>query len=280
MLSLVLRRPHKTPRLSLGIFLWVFGLYAALRYMAPESSPQALAAYSQRLKSADALLPARTHALGSLLVAEAQVAHAKVWFWRWRAEHAANVAASRVLANDARKVYSAADGAWAARMREAKRELGLWSDAGVSEARTQFWRQYKEGKRFAQRHTVWDVIFAVLNGRTGTDESLINFVLHWVLVVLVNFTTGMVAAVIGFMFQLPGLIWSFGPSLWSGLLFFAVASEGASAVVSSYLGALYGTAGVGTYYALKAAGEQARLQGGAGGRRRGALGGQARAHRD
>jgi len=124
----------------------------------------------------------------------------------------------------------------------------------------QFWRQYKDGQRFATRSTVYDVIFAVLNGTTRTDEPVINFVLHWIMVTVSNFTVGMLSAVTFFIFSLPGLIWSYSASVWSGLLFFAVASVSAAAVTATYLGALYGAAGGAVYASLRVASNQARLQ--------------------
>ena len=54
----------------------------------------------------------------------------------------------------------------------------------------------------------------------------------------------------------------------SGVLFFFVAALGAIAVVSLYLGALYGAAGGTVVLAARAAQAQARLQGGPGAQQR------------
>ena len=88
-------------------------------------------------------------------------------------------------------------------------------------------------------------------GRTGSEDSVLSFVIQWVGIALSNFTVGMISAVLSFMFALPGLIWSYGANIFSGALFFLIASVAASSVVTTYLGALYGTAAVGTYYAIK-----------------------------
>ena len=58
---------------------------------------------------------------------------------------------------------------------EARGELGLWSEAGIHEAREVFWSSYKRGRRSAQVHIVWDLIWEVRtppktrskNGETG-----------------------------------------------------------------------------------------------------------------
>lgn len=118
----------------------------------------------------------------------------------------------------------------------------------------------REGKRFATRSTFYDVLWAVINGTTRTEEPVINFVMHWLMVTCVNFTTGMLSAVLAFCIGLPSLIWSFGASFWSGLLFFAVASVSATAVSASFLGAVYGAAGGAAYATVRIAAQQARLQ--------------------
>ena len=80
------------------------------------------------------------------------------------------------------------------------------------------------------------------------------------MIVATNFTTGLLSAVLGFVIGLPWLIYSFGASFVSGGIFFLVATGCAVAVTISYLGALWGTAGVTAYTAIKVAGNQARLQ--------------------
>ena len=275
-------RPHKTPRVTGGLFLWLFGLWAALYAVAPPVSPKAERAFQQAMYAADALLPARSAAQAVLQAAQYDTYSAKTWFWRFSEEDRRRVRRAQAVEAEARAGAARAHAEWLRASRTAKQSLGLWSDVGVAEARQTFWKAYKEGKMFAQRHTVWDVVFAIMYGRTGSEENVLSFVIQWVGIALrcvltelggsphalmtlpfllssSNFTVGMISAVLSFMFALPGLIWSYGASVWSGVLFFVIASVAASSVVTTYLGALYGTAAVGTYYAIKAAGAQPRL---------------------
>ena len=253
-------RPSKTPRVTGGLFLWLFGLWAALYAAAPPVSPQAQTEYLKALNSADGLRYARGSAVAELAAARYSVYAAKdSWLWRFDGNARARVAAARVEEAKAQRVVDRAHAEWMAAQRQAKRKLGLWSDVGVAEARREFWSSYAEGKLFAQRHTMWDVVFAVMTGRTGTEDSVLSFVLNWVGIALTNFTAGMLSAVLSFMFKLPGIIWSYGAGIFSGALFFFIASVAASSVVTAYLGALYGTAAIGTYYAVKASGAQPRL---------------------
>lgn len=66
----------------------------------------------------------------------------------------------------------------------------------------------------------------------------------------------------------------------SGVAFFLVAALGASAVVSAYLGALYGAAGGTVLLAARAAQAQQRLQGAEQARRREQLRARQGAHTD
>jgi hypothetical protein len=138
-------------------------------------------------------------------------ARAQTWFWRWRPEDKARVRAAQARAATAATAAAAAEAEWAKHARAAKGALGVWSDAGVREARKEFWcalhplfttrrwwcerapslisvvvcfpcsvrlfssrRAYEGGKVFAQRHTFYDIFFAVLSGRT--EENTFSFV--------------------------------------------------------------------------------------------------------
>ena len=71
----------------------------------------------------------------------------------------------------------------------------------------------------------------------------------------------MTVSVFAFLVQLPRLIWSYQPALWSALGFFALAAVAAVSVVASYLGLLVGAAGTATFATLSmVAAQQQRLQ--------------------
>jgi hypothetical protein len=165
------RRPHHTPRTTLGLGLWVFGLYAALFAAAPGAiTPQQEAAYEQHMRvvragsghercvsasgcvaaagltrcsaaagQAESFLPARTEAAVALAIADARVDAAKTWFWRLKAEDKARVRSLQAERAAAAAAAGRADADWARHVRSARAQLGVWSDAGVREARKQFW---------------------------------------------------------------------------------------------------------------------------------------------
>lgn len=180
-------------------------------------------------------LPARRDAQQAFFRAEAAAYQATPYFWWFRpASHERVYAARRDVAT-AERALRAAEKEWLSKVRDgassvprlaplfvyvelqlqrctdsrapyasAKRELGLWSEPAAEEARAAFWRSYADGKRFAVRHTMWDILVAVMTNRTGAEEGTASFVLNWLMRVLANFTAGMISAVINFMVGLPG----------------------------------------------------------------------------
>ena len=178
-LSTVRLNPRTHPRFTLGMLSWALGLYLALFATPSPPSPKAYALYEARMADADLLLQPRSVAAQHLRESEALAYQSRVWFWRFRGEpHTGRVREADALVRSARQSFRVVEKKHSAALRLARSELGLWSDAGVEAARGQFWQQYKEGKRFAQRSTFYDVLFAVIQGRTPQDESVINFVLN------------------------------------------------------------------------------------------------------
>ena len=114
------------------------------------------------------------------------------------------------------------------KMREARSQLGLWSELGVGDAKALFRRSYERGKVFATRSTFWDGLSLMLRGKS--DESTLSFFLRWMMIALSNFTVGMMSAVFSFAFSLPGLISSFATGAFSAVAFYCVALVAAISV--------------------------------------------------
>jgi len=98
------------------------------------------------------------------------------------------------------------------------------------------WKSFESGKVFAQRQTFWDALFTIINSR---DRDWISMLLNLLLTALVNYTVGSVMAVVSFMFSLPSFLWSYGAGVFSGTLFFVIASIGAISMIASYLSLIY-----------------------------------------
>merc|ERR1719152_531611 len=127
---------------------------------------------------------------------------------------------------------------------DAKAAVGIWSQYGIDDVRERFWKAYQDGKDFAKRMTFWDVMFGVGGSR---DEELYVTLLRWLGQIMMSFTVGLVSALFSFCFSLVSMIWEYKASYLTGLLFFAVAMTGASAMVATFIGGMYATAAGGVY---------------------------------
>lgn len=130
----------------------------------------------------------------------------------------------------------------------AKSKLGLFSEYGVEETRDLFWRRFAQGKAFAKRQSMFDMVFYGVGAMTR-DESLLKYIIRLVTSVLINFTIGVTISVITFIFNLWSLISSYQASFVAGLAFFSLASLAAISFALSWIIGMYcvaaGTAFVG-----------------------------------
>ncbi|CAI5702851.1 hypothetical protein KXD40_004174 [Peronospora effusa] len=169
---------------------------------------------------------------------------AKVWFWRFREPYKTLVDQRQPVADK-----------WAARLAKAEREqedkmkkarayVGLWSDFGLADLRARFWSAFERGKVFAQQQTFYHMIMRVLSAR---DEDVLSMILNWVLVAVMNFTTGLLGALFYFFFSLVNMVFSYQPDPLSATAFVVLGFIGAASVVASYLLAIYGMVASGVY---------------------------------
>ena len=162
-----------------------------------------------------------------------------VFGWRWRAPYDRLVPERKRALALATKDFEAAVRERDALMSDAKASVGVWSAYGVEEVRGLFWDAYQSGKDFAKRMTWWDVL---LGGVGRRDEELWATLLRWLGQVMMNFTIGLFSALVSFAFSLVSMLWAYKASYLSGLLFFAVAMSGATAMVGLFVGGMYATA--------------------------------------
>ena len=131
-----------------------------------------------------------------------------------------------------------------AHLRAARSALGLWSEAGLAEARATFRSAFRRGRLLGKRQTLWDGAWRILGGLGGggrdSDTHPLVALLELALIAFVNFFTGMVMALFSFAVALPGLVRSYSPGLLSGLLFCGVALLGAVSVVTGFLALVAG----------------------------------------
>jgi hypothetical protein len=152
-----------------------------------------------------------------------------------------------------------------ARMSDAKSIAGLFSEIGVGEVQDSFWGYFHSGKQFAKRQSMWDAMFMGIRSM-HRDESMVEYGLRVLVNVLMNFSMGLVMALVFFVLGLWSIVTSYQSNPLIAAVFFACAVCAAFAFVASYLLAIYGAAAGGVYGILKIAetnARTARIQGGA-----------------
>jgi len=145
------------------------------------------------------------------------------------------------------------------RMSDAKSIAGLWSEVGVGEVKDSFWEYFASGKRFAKRQSMWDAMFMGIRSMSR-DENMAEYILKVLMQVLLNFSMGLVMALIFFVFGLWSIIKSYQPDPFTALVFFVSAACAAFAFVSTYLFAIYGATAGGLYGIAKIAETNMRIE--------------------
>jgi hypothetical protein len=137
-----------------------------------------------------------------------------------------------------------------ARMSDAKAIAGITSNIGLSEIKDSFWNYFQSGKRFAKRQSMWDIMFMGIRTMSrGRDESTMEFIIKVLLQVLLNFSLGLIMAVVFFIMGIWNIISSYRPHPIMAMLTFLAATAGATSFVITYLLAIYGAA-AGSVYGL------------------------------
>lgn len=146
-----------------------------------------------------------------------------------------------------------------ARMSDAKQVAGIFSEIGVQETKDSFWQYFYQGKQFAKRQSMWDAMFIGIR-HMGRDEHMAEYILRVLMQVLINFSLGLLMALVIFIFGLWSIVKSYQPNPIVAVLFFVSAACAAFAFVTTYLLGIYGATAGGLYGIAKLAESQARLQ--------------------
>ena len=134
------------------------------------------------------------------------------------------------------------------------------AEYAVAEARDSFWRAFAGGKSFAKRQSMWDLMFAGLRFSGRRDESTAAVVIRWLINLLFNFTLGLCGALGVFLWRLRALVASYQPNPLHALAFTLAAALAATAMVATYLFAMYFCAASGVAAVGAAASAQARIE--------------------
>jgi len=148
-----------------------------------------------------------------------------------------------------------------ARMSDAKSVAGVFSEVGVAETKDLFWSYFAQGKAFAKRQSMWDMMFMGIR-KMSRDESTMEYVMKVLIQVLINFSMGLLMALAFFIFGLWSVVKSYQPNPLTAVAFFIGASCAAFAFVTTYLFAIFGAAAGGVYGMAKVVESNARIENG------------------
>jgi ABC-type multidrug transport system fused ATPase/permease subunit len=211
--------------------------------------------YNQIMNTID--LQAEYDAAGDYHRARQAYSASKGWFWS--CDGTCQRLKGRMV--DAEGQLTAIRREGQARMSDAKSVVGLWSEVGVGEVKDSFWQYFSAGKAFAKRQTMWDAFFMGMRQMSrGRDESWVEFGLKVLMQVLLNFSMGLVMALVMFVVGLWAVVRSYQPNPVVAVLFFLAATVAACSFVATYLLAVYGAAATGVYGVLKLAESSTRAQ--------------------
>eukprot|EP00287_Rhodomonas_sp_CCMP768_P004683 CAMPEP_0196724270 /NCGR_PEP_ID=MMETSP1091-20130531/6195_1 /TAXON_ID=302021 /ORGANISM="Rhodomonas sp., Strain CCMP768" /LENGTH=286 /DNA_ID=CAMNT_0042066371 /DNA_START=8 /DNA_END=864 /DNA_ORIENTATION=+ len=199
--------------------------------------------YGQLLEQAQAEVSALEKA--EVAVAQAsQVYNSKRGFLGFSCDAACTAAYEKLQHHE--RIYKKAKDEHYKAMSHAKSKVGVMSMYAVQESRDMFWGLMARGKGFAKRASTWDLLFMGL-GSMGSDEGWVSFLLRFAFQILMNFTLGLIGALIGFIWSLWELIRSYQPDMFTAVAAFLLFTITACSMVATYLLALYGTVGATLY---------------------------------
>jgi hypothetical protein len=99
------------------------------------------------------------------------------------------------------------------------------------------------GKQFAKRQSMWDAMFIGMRQmHRGRDETWVEYGLKLLLQVLINFSMGLIMALVFFVGGLISIIRSYQANPLFCVFFFVSATAAAMSFVATYLLAVYGAA--------------------------------------
>lgn len=234
---------HAIRKNPVKVGVWAFGLLICLVFNGIAVTPAQQEKFNSSLKQVEKVEYSLDNAIERLRQSEADYRTSQGWFWSC---NTALCKSNKKVFEDDKASVDALKKVRSDSLSSAKSSVGLFSTYGVSETRWLFNDQFTRGKRFAQRQSWWDALWMGI-GAMGRDEGLINYLMRVLMNVLINFTLGVIGALIGFLWNLWSLVLEYRANLAAGLVFFALAALAAASFAAAWLFGIY-MAAAGTVY--------------------------------
>mmetsp|Transcript_31859 Transcript_31859/g.44159 ORF Transcript_31859/g.44159 Transcript_31859/m.44159 type:complete len:308 (-) Transcript_31859:4-927(-) len=247
-----------TPKKVAGLSAYILGIFLCCFFVPPTVPPEKLAEYSSLMKEANSV-PGYSDAEIEVQHARYALQDVEVFFWRWREPYKWLVPQRRADLHAAQKSLSHLQNERKHLVVKAKQSVGLFSSFAVDEVKQLFWNSVEQGKIFARRQTFWSGLMIVMESRDG---NLFSFLLEWALALVVNFTVGLVGALVAFLWYLKSIVTSYNPDPVSGVLFWSGCVLAGVSMILTYLVGLYGAFGTAIYATASLASNRMRLEGG------------------
>jgi len=131
-----------------------------------------------------------------------------------------------------------------------KGKVGVFSVFAVQEARDLFYRSMGQGKAFARRASMWELLFMGLASRT-IDEGMVAFMFRFAIHILRNFTLALLGSTATFMWFLLDVVRSYQPDPLTAAVAFILYLLAAISMVATYLMILWGGVGASGYMIVR-----------------------------
>jgi len=119
-----------------------------------------------------------------------------------------------------------------------KKELGIFSEFGVTETREALYGRLEQGKQFAKRASWYDAIFSGFVSMSR-DEGMGEYLIRLIMNVIINIFFGLVSASITFIYSAWGIIQSFQSSWLETIIFTICVLSVALSIIISFVGCVY-----------------------------------------
>jgi len=119
-----------------------------------------------------------------------------------------------------------------------KKDLGVFSEFGVTETREALYGRLDQGKQFAKRASWYDAIFSGIVSM-GRDEGLGEYAIRLVMNIIINIFIGLVSASITFVYSAWGILNSFQSSWLETIIFIFCCLSVAVSIIVSFVGCVY-----------------------------------------
>jgi len=252
---------HAVRKNPIKMGFWCLGLLICVFFNGIQVSDQQLAAYESAQVRAGEFSGDINDASRKMWDSDVAYRNSQGWFWSCNQQ--CQVKKSAYLED--KREYDEWKSKEREALRNAKAAVGLFSPFGVGNARHLFNDQFQRGKSFAARQSKWDALFLGFRAM-ARDESFVNYAFSLLFNLLVNFTIGVMGALLGFLWNLWSLVVEYRASIITAIAFFFLASLAAFSFAAAWLAGLYAAAAGTVYVGAKfVAANMTRLEDGRGG---------------